>query len=111
MKSQIFQWVLITLTCYRAQRLFVTDDVYPARTWRAFLTNKAAPSRGKSGFHFWVELHELFTCPHCMGIWITSLAYFIICHFHHLSVTIPFFQAIATMGIISVLADHGRDGE
>jgi hypothetical protein len=106
-----FQWVLITLGCYRAQRLITTDSIYPSRAFRAYLTRRAAPTSGRPGFHLWNELDELFTCPHCMGIWVSSVFYFIAAYFHHLSIPLTFLQAIATMGAISITADHGHDGE
>lgn len=105
----IFQWLLISLFTYRTQRLVTTDTIYPFRRLREYLNLKSAPTRNKPGFHIWSELDELITCPHCMGVWLSSITYAIAAQ--HLNIPLTFLQCIATMAFISITADHGHDGE
>lgn len=58
--------VILALAAFRITRFFIEDHLFSPvreRIWKRF-----PPESTKTGY--------LFTCPHCMGFWISSLLIF-----------------------------------
>ena len=58
--------IMLILVTYRLARLISRDIIFDR--FRLWMGRKAA-----SRDFFWLNVAELFHCPHCLGIWIAAL--------------------------------------
>lgn len=95
--SVVFQWVLISLACYRVTR-FVTSDSFPLpRNFRNFVDRKYGPD------HWFADL---ISCNWCFGTWVIAATYLAICLFHLISVPLPLLQAFATGTVVGFIGNY-----
>lgn len=98
------QLVILALASYRLQRLVTSDSWYPFQWWRTFLYRKAQPTIQKSRQNVWTELAELFSCPHCFGLW-TAAAVFTE-HFVFNWIPMIVYAIFAAAAVVSWLAEQ-----
>lgn len=89
--NYIFQWIVISLACYRIQRIVTTDD-WPPSLW----------FRKKMRFNAY--LLEFFSCPWCFGTWATWAIFALSAQF--VSVPLPVFQALAGSAVVGYLGQR-----
>lgn len=87
-----FQFLLLTLTAYRLQRIVTTDSWPPSKWFRKRIAQRFG---GESS---WAEF---FTCPFCFGFWAT-LAVFALATLC-LDIPLPVLQALAASAVVGLI--------
>lgn len=87
------QFIVLSLACYRLQRIITTDTWFLSRKFREFLERRS--TRGGLA----LEISELFHCGHCFGWWTSITVYAISAQLF--SIQLPVYQAIATAAVVS----------
>lgn len=90
--NEIFQWVLLTLTAFRLQRIVTADKWPPSEWFREGL---------KEQFGEESSWYLFFTCPWCFGFWATlgvfSIAAYVV------NVPYPILQSLAATAVVGIL--------
>lgn len=100
----IFQFVLLSLACFRIQRIWTADSWFPSEALRNYLKKKADPVHKRGKQNLWTELAELFSCPWCFGAHVTWVVYLIAAQC--ISIPLPALQAVATMTLVGMLGTY-----
>lgn len=88
----IFQWVLLTLTSYRIQRIITTDSWPPSIRLRRYVHDRFGSDSS------WCDF---ITCPFCAGTWLTFATFAVAAQF--LNIPSPVLQAIAASAIVGLI--------
>lgn len=94
----VFTWVLLTLACYRLQRIVTADSWYFTQAFREWLEKKSAPAHKAGKQTVWTEATELFSCPYCFGWWTCIVVFALTAQV--ISIPLPAIQAIAASGVV-----------
>lgn len=90
--NDVFQWVLLSLTAFRLQRIVTADDWPPSEWFRESVKERFGEDSS------W---YKLFTCPWCWGTWMTLGVFSIAAQV--ISVPNPLLQSIAGCAVVGIL--------
>lgn len=95
----------MALASYRAWRIVGADTWPPSKVLRDWLDRQAARAEVE-GEGFWVEVHEMVTCPWCLGTWVSGGVVLIVDVVHGLSLPLLQWGAVACIvGLIGKADD------
>lgn len=86
-------FLLVAALSYRLQRIITTDSWPPSRWFRVSIAKRANAVKTEG---IWADVYDFFTCPWCIGTWLTA-AIFCIDYYHPIPSLLLYIAAAATL--------------